>query len=92
MLFRSGRGLFIGVEIVADRETKSPFPPDLRIAARLKKAAFENGLVCYPMAGTRDGKHGDHVLLAPPFIMTEEQIPEIVGPLVKAIMDVGLSS
>ncbi len=87
-----GRGLFIGVEIVADRETKSPFPPDLRIAARLKKSAFENGLVCYPMAGTRDGKHGDHVLLAPPFIMTEAQIPEIVGPLVKAITDVGLSS
>lgn len=87
-----GRGLFIGVEIVAERETKTPFPPELRIAARLKKAAFENGLVCYPMAGTRDGKHGDHILLAPPFIMTEEQIPEIVEPLVKAITDVGLSS
>jgi len=87
-----GRGLFIGIEIVADRETKSPFPPNLRIAARLKKAAFENGLVCYPMAGTRDGKHGDHILLAPPFIMTEKQIPEIVDPLVKAITDIGLSS
>lgn len=83
-----GRGLFIGVEIVADRDSKMPFSPDLRIAARLKKAAFENGLVCYPMAGTRDGKHGDHVLLAPPFIMTKEQIPEIIAPLQRAILDV----
>jgi hypothetical protein len=83
-----GRGLFIGVEIVENRATKTPFSPDLRIAAQLKKAAFKNGLVCYPMAGTRDGKHGDHVLLAPPFIMTEEQIPEIIEPLVKAISDI----
>lgn len=83
-----GRGLFLGVEIVADRETKTPFPPEHRIAARIKKATFENGLICYPMAGTRDGKHGDHILLAPPFIMTKDQIPEIVDPLVKAIIDI----
>lgn len=83
-----GRGLFIGVEIVADRETKTPFDPKFGLAGKLKKRAFANGLVCYPMAGTRDGKHGDHVLLAPPFIMTEQQIPEIVEPLQAAILEV----
>lgn len=81
-----GRGLFIGVEIVADRETKAPFGPEFGLAAKVKKLAFANGLACYPMAGTRDGKHGDHVLLAPPFIMTEQQIPEIVEPLQAAIL------
>jgi adenosylmethionine-8-amino-7-oxononanoate aminotransferase len=80
-----GRGLFIGLEIVADRESKSPFDPALSVAARLKKAAFAEGLICYPMSGTRDGKFGDHILLAPPFIMTEEQIPEIVRPLQAAL-------
>lgn len=83
-----GRGLFIGVEIVADRETKTPFDPKFGLAGKLKKRAFANGLVCYPMAGTRDGKHGDHVLLAPPFIMTEQQIPEIVEPLQAAILEI----
>lgn len=83
-----GRGLFIGVEIVEDRETKTPFSADLQIAARLKQTAFANGLICYPMAGTRDGKSGDHILLAPPFIMTEAQIPEIIEPLVDAINSV----
>jgi len=76
-----GRGLFIGLEIVADRETKEPFDPSLGIAGKLKKTAFENGLACYPMAGTRDGKSGDHILLAPPFIMSGNQIPEIIEPL-----------
>jgi len=83
-----GRGLFIGVEIVADRETKTPFDPKFGLAGKLKKIAFANGLVCYPMSGTRDGKYGDHVLLAPPFIMTEQQIPEIVEPLKAAITQV----
>lgn len=83
-----GRGLFIGVEIVADRETKTPFDPKFGLAGKLKKRAFANGLVCYPMAGTRDGKHGDHVLLAPPFIMTEQQIPETVEPLQAAILEI----
>ncbi|MBS9718949.1 aspartate aminotransferase family protein [Pseudohalocynthiibacter aestuariivivens] len=83
-----GRGLFIGLEIVANRETKAPFDPSLGIAGKMKKAAFAEGLVCYPMSGTRDGKNGDHVLLAPPFIMTEEQIPDIVEPLRKALSKV----
>ncbi|MCV2867006.1 aspartate aminotransferase family protein [Defluviimonas sp. WL0002] len=80
-----GRGLFIGMEFVADRERKSPFDPALGIAARLKAAAFDAGLVCYPMSGTRDGKLGDHVLLAPPFILEDRQIEEIIDKLARAI-------
>jgi adenosylmethionine-8-amino-7-oxononanoate aminotransferase len=80
-----GRGLFRGVELVENRETKAPFDPQRRIAAKIKKAAFEAGLICYPMSGTRDGKNGDHVLLAPPFILTEEQVDEIVTKLEIAI-------
>ncbi|NDR57572.1 aspartate aminotransferase family protein [Aliiruegeria sabulilitoris] len=80
-----GRGFFRGVELVADRESKAVLDPSLRTAAKIKKAAFEAGLVCYPMSGTRDGRNGDHVLLAPPFITTEEQIGEIVEKLSTAI-------
>ena len=83
-----GRGLFRGIEIVKDRETKEPFDPALGLAGKLKKAAFAEGLACYPMAGTRDGKNGDHILLAPPYIMTEDQIPDIIEPLKKAMAQV----
>ncbi|AUR04860.1 aminotransferase class-III [Phaeobacter inhibens] len=76
-----GRGLFRGIELVADRESKMPFDPGLGIAGKLKKAAFEAGLICYPMAGTRDGRNGDHILLAPPFILSEDQIGEITDKL-----------
>src|SRR4029079_15821748 len=62
-----GRGLFWGIELVADRATKQPFDPALRVHARLKKEALGAGLMCYPMGGTLDGSRGDHVLLAPPF-------------------------
>ena len=80
-----GRGLFRGVELVADRTTKAPFDPGKTLAAKVKSAAFEAGLICYPMSGTRDGRIGDHVLLAPPFIMTEAQIGEVVDKLDQAI-------
>jgi adenosylmethionine-8-amino-7-oxononanoate aminotransferase len=73
-----GRGLFIGLELVKDRDTKKPFDPSLKIAANIKRSAFEAGLICYPMSGTRDGKWGDHILLAPPFIMDEKQVVELV--------------
>ncbi|MCK0150489.1 aspartate aminotransferase family protein [Marivita sp. S6314] len=76
-----GRGLFRGLEFVQDRETKTPFDPSQNIAGRFKKAAFDAGLICYPMRGTRDGNLGDHVLLAPPFIVSDDQIGEIVGKL-----------
>jgi adenosylmethionine-8-amino-7-oxononanoate aminotransferase len=80
-----GRGLFRGVELVADRETKATFDPKLRVHARLKKAAFEAGLICYPMGGTIDGVHGDHVLLAPPFIISDDEMGELVDKLGTAI-------
>lgn len=83
-----GRGLFQGLEIVEDRDTKSPFAPELAINAKIKKAAFANGLGCYPMGGTVDGRNGDHVLLAPPFILTDEHITEITDKLGAAFAEV----
>ena len=80
-----GRGLFIGLEFVADRETKKPFDASLGVNKKLKQAAFEAGLICYPMGGTIDGINGDHVLLAPPFIMEEKHVGEIVDKLEIAI-------
>ena len=90
-----GRGLFIGIEIVKNLETKKPFAPDLKIASSIKYAAFKAGLICYPMSGTRDGKWGDHILLAPPFIMNESQIIELVDKVsiaLKVIKDAGLTA
>ncbi len=80
-----GRGLFAGLEIVADREGKHPFDPVQKTAARIKASAFEAGLICYPMSGTRDGKLGDHILLAPPFIYETSHIDELVSKLSQAI-------
>lgn len=80
-----GRGLFWGIELVADRVTKAPFDPAQAVAGRLKDAAFEAGLICYPMRGTRDGREGDHVLLAPPFILEDHHIDEITAKLTGAI-------
>ncbi len=80
-----GRGLFRGIELVRDRASKTPFDPSLGLAAKIKKAAFEAGLICYPMSGTRDGRNGDHILLAPPFILTDEQITEVVDKLEVAL-------
>jgi adenosylmethionine-8-amino-7-oxononanoate aminotransferase len=80
-----GRGLFQGIELVEDRDTKAPFDPTRGLAGKIKKCAFENGLICYPMPGTRNGKQGDHVLLAPPFIITDEQVDEVVTKLTKSI-------
>ena len=80
-----GRGLFRGIEIVADRETKTPFDPTRKIAARIKSAAMAEGLICYPMSGTIDGQRGDHILLAPPFIISEAQIDELTDKLGRAV-------
>jgi adenosylmethionine-8-amino-7-oxononanoate aminotransferase len=80
-----GRGLFRGVELVADRPTKRPFDPALRLHARVKARAMAEGLMVYPMGGTIDGRLGDHVLLAPPFIVTESELDAIVERLRRAI-------
>ncbi|MDA0998780.1 MAG: aspartate aminotransferase family protein [Proteobacteria bacterium] len=76
-----GRGLFRGIEFVAERASKTPFDPAAKLHARIKAHAFEAGLICYPSGGTADGKRGDHVLLAPPFIITEAQLDELVDKL-----------
>ncbi len=80
-----GRGLFRGVELVADRESKQPFDPGRKLHAKIKAAAMDAGLICYPMGGTIDGQRGDHVLLAPPFILTSDQVGELTGKLATAI-------
>jgi hypothetical protein len=82
-----GRGLFRGIEFVENRETKKPFNSEYKFASRLKANAFEAGLICYPMSGTRDGKNGDHVLLAPPFIIEDAQLDELVEKLDTAITE-----
>jgi hypothetical protein len=83
-----GQGLMLGLEFVTDRETKEPFPPQNKLARRLGDAAFERGLVLYPGQGTVDGVRGDHVMIAPPFIVTEEQMEEIVAILAGALQAV----
>ncbi len=80
-----GRGLFMALEIVADRPAKRPFDPSLKVHARIKAAAMARGLMVYPMGGTIDGNAGDHVLLAPPFVSTPAEIDEIVRRLAEAI-------
>ena len=73
-----GRGLFRAIELVEDRVLKRPFDAGRKVNLRLKKAALDAGLMCYPMGGTVDGVQGDHVLFAPPFIVEEKQLDELV--------------
>ncbi|WP_395383407.1 aspartate aminotransferase family protein [Mesorhizobium sp. UC22_110] len=80
-----GRGLFRGVELVADRASKRPFDPKLKLNGLIKKEAMARGLMVYPMGGTLDGRLGDHVLLAPPFIVDRDDIGRIVERLGDAI-------
>ena len=80
-----GRGLFLGLEFVEDRAKKTPFSYRVGFHQILKNAAMEQGLICYPMGGTIDGRNGSHVLLAPPFILDNDQVGEIVDKLAVAI-------
>lgn len=80
-----GRGLFMALELVRDRASKEPFDPGLRMHARVKDAALAHGLACYPTGGTIDGRLGDHVLLAPPYIATPDDIGRIVDLLGDAV-------
>jgi len=76
-----GRGLFRALEIVADKETKTPFAASTKLHAKIKAQAMELGLMCYPMPGTIDGQQGHHVLLAPPFIISDDQLDELTDKL-----------
>jgi adenosylmethionine-8-amino-7-oxononanoate aminotransferase len=80
-----GRGLFQAIELVEDRATRKSFDPGLKLHQKIKAAAFEGGLGCYPSGGTSDGKNGDHVLLAPPYICTPQDIDMIVERLGSAV-------
>lgn len=80
-----GRGLFRGVELVADRAGKQPFDPKFKLNGLIKKEAMARGLMVYPMGGTIDGRQGDHVLIAPPFIVERADITRIVERLGDAI-------
>ncbi|KAK1542089.1 aminotransferase class-III [Colletotrichum paranaense] len=80
-----GRGLFWAVEFVKDRETKDTFDPKLRFGLRVQERAFEKGVALYPGAGTVDGSRGDHVLLAPPFTTTEEELRKICSVFREAL-------
>ncbi|MDH4276556.1 MAG: aspartate aminotransferase family protein [Acidimicrobiia bacterium] len=86
-----GRGMFWGLEFVADRDTKEPFAPEAQVAARLKDVAQANGLLCYPSAGTADGARGDHVIIAPPYIITESEI-ELACDLLARSLDETLTA
>lgn len=80
-----GRGLFWAIELVADRATKTPFDPALKLHQKIKATAFADGLGCYPGGGTVDGRRGDHVLLAPPYIASAAEIDLIVDKLGTAV-------
>ncbi|SFJ64761.1 aspartate aminotransferase family protein [Aerobium aerolatum] len=80
-----GRGLFRAIELVEDRASKRPFSTERKIHAAIKREAMARGLMVYPMGGTIDGVRGDHVLLAPPFIVNEIDVDRIVSRLGDAV-------
>lgn len=80
-----GRGLFVGVELVADRISKAPFASQMKLHQQVKKAAMAAGLMCYPAGGTLDGQRGDHILLAPPFIISSAEVEMVVARLAQAL-------
>jgi len=80
-----GRGLFRAIELVAERETKESFDPAGKLHARVKQEAMSRGVLVYPMGGTIDGRRGDHVLLAPPFTVSSDELAAIVDRLGAAV-------
>lgn len=82
-----GRGLFLAIELVSDRRTKAPLPPERDTSASLKQGAMQRGLLIYPKSGTIDGVHGDHVLFAPPFICSPAEIDLIASQFADVFRD-----
>jgi len=80
-----GRGFLVGVELVADRATRAPFPAERALAETIGQCAFEDGLICYATGGNVDGIEGDTILLAPPYISTDAELEEIVGRFAQAV-------
>lgn len=79
-----GRGLLLGVEFVRDAATREPFPAEARVAERIRAAAYDVGVATYPIQGCVDGTRGDHVLLAPPFIISSAEIAQLAAALATA--------
>jgi adenosylmethionine-8-amino-7-oxononanoate aminotransferase len=80
-----GRGFLIGVELVADRATRAPYPAERALAETIGRCAFEDGLICYASGGNVDGVEGDTILLAPPFIATDAELEEIIERFARAV-------
>ncbi len=83
-----GKGLLAGIELVANRDSREPFPRSARVAERLAAAAMARGLIVWPNAGHVDGERGDLIMLAPPFTIAEDEIDEIATRLGAALGDV----
>ena len=83
-----GLGLFAGIELVRDKAAKTPFAPGLKVHAQVAASAFDKGLIVYPGSGGADGVHGDHLLIAPPFIIDRDQIGELTGILRESLEEV----
>ncbi len=84
-----GLGMLWGIEFVADRKTKEPFSPEVQFSRRVGDLAFERGVIFYPGSGCADGVRGDHLLIAPPFVINEAEIDEMVSVLREVVIDVG---
>src|SRR5262249_25103871 len=80
-----GRGLFVGVEFVADRATRAPFPAQLALAETIGQCAFEDGLICYASGVNVDGIEGDIILLAPPYISSDAELEEMLERFARAV-------
>src|SRR5690606_10217429 len=80
-----GRGLFRAIELVARRDPDTPYEPGVQLHARIRQHALDRGLVCYPGGGTIDGRRGDHVLLAPPFITNRTELDAAIDVLGAAV-------
>jgi adenosylmethionine-8-amino-7-oxononanoate aminotransferase len=86
-----GRGFLCAMEFVSNRETKQPLPPEIRIGQAVARAAMANGLIVYPGAGCVDGTLGDHIMIAPPFVMSESEIDELLERLAKSLKQSAVS-
>ena len=82
-----GRGFFIGLEFVADRSRKTPFPPSVGLHLRIRSRSLENGLICYPMGGNVDGVAGDTVILAPPYNASAVELEEVADKLERSVRE-----
>ena len=83
-----GRGLFIGIELVADRDTKEPYDPELQLFDRVRARALANGLICYPTGGNVDGVKGDQIILSPPYTASRAELDEIIDKMAKTLRQV----